>query len=311
MSESTKQEKSSKVERKVVKASSLFWGLLFVLVGGLILAENLGWTNIHWANVWSLWPMFIIAIGLSILSVRGIIWRMVVWLLVLASIVFVGLVAVGYVDFSSQIRNTSTVASINDQDIKSAVIRVKAGAGNLVVNSKDHKEMVKASLDSNIAELKQNVSYDGTVENVDLEMSTLRQGWIGGIRNNLEVSINREIPVSFEMSFGAAEADIDLREAKVTDINLKSGASSTILIVGDKEKTVDIEIDSGASSTIVRVPKNSGVRLKLEGGIIDKNLADLTEKNSDTYESSDYSTSKNTVNITAKIGVASFKIERY
>jgi len=188
---------------------------------------------------------------------------------------------------------------------------IKAGAGEISINSNDQSEIVKASLDSNIAELVQDVSHTGSVDKINLTMSTLRKGWIGGVRNNLDVVIGRSMPISFSMDFGAAKANIDLAEVKVTDINLKSGASSTILTVGDKTKNVDISIESGASSIVVRVPIDSGIKLNLDGGLIEKKLADLSEKDSNLYQSSNYLDSKNVVNITAKIGVASFTIERY
>ncbi len=311
MSEPIKQEKSSKAERRVVNVSSLFWGLLLVLIGGLVLAENLGWLIVHWGSMLSLWPILIIVAGLSILAVRGVIWRVVTWALILLGLLFIGSVAVGYVDFSSQIRSMSTVAGVDNQEVKSITLHVKAGAGEISVGSNDQVEIVKANLDSNIAELVQDVSHNGFVENINLTTSTFRQGWIGGVHNNLDVMIGRKLPVSFSMDFGAAKADVDLEEVEVTAVNLKSGASSTTLTVGDRAKNVDINIESGASSTVVRVPKDSGIKLSLDGGLIGRELADLKEIGSGVYQSSNYSDSKNIININVKLGAASFKIERY
>ncbi len=311
MSEFNKKDNKLKNNKKAWNVGSLFWGLLFVLIGGLVLAENLGWISVHWGSMLSLWPILIIVTGLSILAVRGFIWRAVVLTLILMSLLLVGSVAGGYVDFSSQTRNTSVIAGFDGKEVKSASLHIKAGAGEISVNSNDQDSIVKSRLDSNIAELVQDVSHDGSDEKINLTMSTLRQGWIGGVHNNLDVMIGRKIPISFSMDFGAAKANIDLAEVRVTNVNLKSGASSTILTVGKKAKTVDISIESGASSTVVRIPLNSGVKLNMDSGLISKELADLIETSSGVYQSSNYSDSKNIVNITAKLGVASFKIERY
>jgi len=311
MSESNKKDNKLKNNKKAWNVGSLFWGLLFVLIGGLVLAENLGWISVHWGSMLSLWPILIIVTGLSILAVRGFIWRAVVLTLILMSLLLIGSVAGGYVDFSSQTRNTSVIAGFDGKEVKSASLHIKAGAGEISVNSNDQDSIVKSRLDSNIAELVQDVLHDGSDEKINLTMSTLRQGWIGGVHNNLDVMIGRKIPISFSMNFGAAKANIDLAEVRVTNVNLKSGASSTILTVGNKAKTVDISIESGASSTVVRIPLNSGVKLNMDSGLISKELADLIETSSGVYQSSNYSDSKNIVNITAKLGVASFKIERY
>ncbi len=311
MSESNKKDNKLKNNKKSWNVGSLFWGLLLVLIGGLVLVENLGWLSVHWGSTLSLWPILIIVAGLSILAVRGVIWRVVILALILLGLLFVGSVAVGYINFSSQIRSTSTVAGVDNQEVKSIALHVKAGAGEISVSSNDQVEIIKANLDSNIAELVQDVSHNGSVENINLTMSTLRQGWFGGVRNNLDVMIGRKLPISFFMDFGAAKANVDLVGVEATTVSLKSGASSTTLTVGDKANNVDINIESGASSTVVRIPKDSGVKLILDGGLIGKELADLKEISSDVYQSSNYSDSKNIVNINVKLGAASFKIERY
>src|SRR5690606_41591191 len=51
--------------------SSIFWGLVLLLIGSLLLADNLGFLNI---NFWTLvWPVLLIAVGawLFIGALRG------------------------------------------------------------------------------------------------------------------------------------------------------------------------------------------------------------------------------------------------
>ena len=48
-----------------MRRSTIFWGSLFILLGALVLLENLDIIDI---NVWALiWPFFLIAVGLWVL----------------------------------------------------------------------------------------------------------------------------------------------------------------------------------------------------------------------------------------------------
>jgi len=50
-----------------MKTSHIFWGLLFIVFGLLVLINN--FTNIFmdWGTIWKLWPLVIVLLGLSII----------------------------------------------------------------------------------------------------------------------------------------------------------------------------------------------------------------------------------------------------
>lgn len=75
--------------------SKIFWGLLFVLIGGLVLASNFGWAEVKWFNLWRLWPLIIVAIGLSILAVHNLVWRIFTVVFAVSTLVFITWVALG------------------------------------------------------------------------------------------------------------------------------------------------------------------------------------------------------------------------
>jgi cation transport ATPase len=74
----------------------LFWGLLLIIIGALALANNFGWVNVHWSNILSLWPLIIIAAGLSMLSIDNIIWKIIATILMLLTLAACTLAALGY-----------------------------------------------------------------------------------------------------------------------------------------------------------------------------------------------------------------------
>src|SRR5512135_2983203 len=50
-----------------MKVSTLFWGILLVLIGGLFLLSNLAVLDVNWGTIWRLWPMILVFWGLSIM----------------------------------------------------------------------------------------------------------------------------------------------------------------------------------------------------------------------------------------------------
>lgn len=289
----------------------IFWGLLLVLVGGLLLADNFGLVAISWNGLWKLWPLLIVMAGLSILSVRNWVWRIISVLLVIVTLAAIAYVAVGgSADLNNSSVQETTVRQVAGE-IDEANISIKAGASVLRVDTSDQDAIADVRFESNGARLNEESSRRGTTQVVEFSMDNIDRWWFSDMRNTWDIDLTRNIPLRLDIDAGASDTVIDASLARLRSASIDAGASSIDLKVGYKEDVVDIDIDSGASSILVRIPRNSGVRLELDGGLTSKNLADLSDLGSDKYESPDYSQSAKKVVIKAKVGVASFTIERY
>lgn len=306
-----KEAKLVKKDRRDWSVGSLFWGLLLVLVGGLLLADNFDWLEVRWGNIWMLWPLLIIAAGLSMLSIRNIAWKIMTVFMTLVTIGFIAFVALGDYQGPISVKNYESNVVVENSDVKTAKVILKAGASKISVSSATQDEVVKANLESNSTKLVEKTSRDGSKQTTELVMESFRRWWFGGIKNDLNVVIGRTLPTDLTIDYGAADADIDLSQARITNVSLKTGASSTVLKLGDAENVTSVSVDSGASSITIRVPSGSGVRLNISSGLTSNNLADLENKGKGVYESPGYSSASKVVNIDAKIGVASFTVERY
>lgn len=291
--------------------NKLFWGLLLVLVGGLMLASNFGIVDVKWGNIWRLWPLIIISAGLSIMSFRSILWRILMVILVLASLGAITWVAVGDSSSLSPINSQEISVDKTSSDVKQAEIGIKAGASVLKINTADQTEIAKVRLDSNIATLSKTSVQSGDIQQTSIYMDNANDWWAGNIRNNWDIKLIRTMPLTLNIDAGASESQIDTSQAMLKEMNIKAGASSLNMKLGSVVNSTNLNVDSGASSIVIKVPSDTGVRLKIEGGLTSKHIDNLTEIVKDTFESPNYSQSKKQINITAKIGVSSFTIERY
>jgi len=293
--------------------SKIFWGLLFVLLGGLILANNFGLVDVNWVNLWRLWPLIIIATGLSILALRNLIWRIITIILIILTMGAIAWVAVGGFPVSQSTSSQEIMVQKISDKVKQAEVSVKAGASSLQIDTIDQTEIVKSKLESNIASLTETSIINGETQQVNLSMNVDKNThwWASDVTSKWSVDITRNLPLKLNVDAGASDTNIDMSQAQLRDINVKTGASSLTLKLGSREDVTVVNIDSGVSSIVLKVPAGSGVQLKLKSGLTTKHLADLSEISKDTYESSGYIQAKNKINITSKVGVSSFTIERY
>jgi hypothetical protein len=293
-----------------VRIGRYFWGLLFILLGGLLLLQNLGVLDVHLADLWRLWPLLIIGIGLSVLSLRGWLAALVVTLFTLGALAAVAFVAVG--NWSSSSPRTTDTATVQKQSaVKQANIDIDAGAGKLRLKTADSADIVQATLESNFANLRQTSTQDGDTQQVKLSLDNRERWWRGGFKNELHLSLSEQLPLRVRINAGASDIDADLEHAQLRAIDLQAGASSINLRLGDRMDNQDVTIDAGASSIRLQVPRDAGVRLRMEGGLSSKDLQDLREVSSGVFETDNFNTAQHKIFIVIKAGLSGVHLSRY
>lgn len=294
--------------------SRVFWGLLLVLLGGLLLLSNFGLIELQLSNLWQLWPLLIVGWGVSLLNIKGTWWKVVSGILLVAGLGLFTLVAIGAGPFSDDEQNTqvqSQQVEADNSEVERLDVSVKAGAGNVVIGSHEGDMPVEAVLRSDFATLDLDSQTDGNTQVVDISVDGERAWWGGNFRNDLDVQLSKELPVSLTVDTGASDFRADLSEVKLERLDVDLGASSGLMILGALVDRLDVDLKAGASSVTFRVPKDAGVSVTLDQGVSSQDLADLQEKGDGVYETEDFDRAKKQIMITADIGVASFELERY
>lgn len=299
-------------QRKGWNTSRVFWGLLLVLVGLLLLLDNFGVLEVQYESLWQLWPLLIVIWGVSLLNIKGTWWGIVSAILMLASFALLALTAVGTVPLnmeedglqSQQIERTSNAIERLD-------VNVETGAGKLFIDSRDSDVPVEAELRSDSMALNVDSRNDGSTQIVDVSTEGRRIWWFGNFRNDLDVQLTRQLPVDLRVKVGASDLDADVSEVMLERLVVDLGASSGVVKLGDRVDSMNVTVKAGASSLTIKVPKDSGVSVSLDKGVSSQALDGLQDKGNGLYETDGFESASKKITIQGDIGATSFTLERY
>jgi hypothetical protein len=267
-----------------MRKNRIFWAVILVGAGFLLLANNLG---IFYINIWRMfWPAMLIILG--------------VWILVSTT--------TGISEFEME------ESSVDLGDAESASITVKYGAGRLKMDaSADAGKVVSGTFTNGL---------DSRVRTVGSELDVVLQpprqafpdvifpgNWMTGRGLAWDCGLTKDIPLNLVFETGAAEVILDFTDLVVRDLVLKTGASSTDIKLPTGAGMTYFKVEAGAASLEIDVPEGVAARIDTESGLasisVDQNRF---PKTNGIYQSSDYETAENKVDIQIETGMASIEI---
>lgn len=300
-------------------------GLGTVIIGVVLLGNTLG--IISWGVWWTfitLWPVLIVALGISLLG-RGLqqswmraISPLLIWA-ALAYSVSASFTGVGGFQPTPLLVRPSVAGQpfaymepLNGAD--SGTLRLRGGAGEIAVRGGDN--LVDASGTTPFGTPGFSVDRSGGSANVDLTLGDSRGTVVVpgvGARTDVALSKTTVWDVTFET--GATNLNADLSEVPVRQLTLKTGASSATLKLGQVPISAigtDVSIKAGVSSIEVLVPRDAAVRIDAHNGLsatdIDRRFSGM---GAGVWQSPGYSTAGKTINITVESGISSISVRTY
>ena len=267
-----------------MKNSRIFWAVVLVGAGFLLLANNLGLLNI---NIWRLfWPSVLVLMG--------------IWFLV-------GTVS-GTSDFVME------EGSVELDGAESASVTIKYGAGRLEMDaSAEEGKLVSGSFANGL-----DASVKRTGSALDVILQPDRQAfpevlfpgnWVGGKGLHWDFGLSKGIPLDLVFETGASDTRLDLSELLVKNLVLKTGASSTEVRLPQSAGTTYVKVEAGAASLVITVPEGVAARVDSESGLasisVDQNRF---PKVNGLYQSADFEAAENRVDIRLESGMASIEI---
>jgi len=122
--------------------------------------------------------------------------------------------------------------------------------------------------------------------------------------------LTQEVPVNLTVEAGASQLDIDLKDVLASHLELKTGASNSNVTMPTRGASI-LDVEAGAASINIRVPENIPARIRAEHGVSSINVDTNRFPRSDSgfYQSPNFDTSADRVEINIKAGVGSISVK--
>lgn len=296
-------------------------GIILIVIGLIALMVTFFDVDIVWSELAKLWPVFIIIFGISILPFNKLLKSVLVIICILISFLLYCNGVKEENDFTWD--DARSDVAINEDvdvqefsepfrtDIVEADVEINYGAGNLFLGT-PVRELVKATNASNYIIQDFSVVYEG--DKADIVFDVERSISVSGnepARNNFNLSLNEKPVYDFEINFGASDMNFDLCDYKVANLEVNGGACNINVKLGDLHEFTDVSINTGVSDIKIGIPETTGCRVECESVLSSKSFEGLVRKSSGVYETSNYSSAQNIVNIEFAGAISDFEIYRY
>ncbi len=321
-----------------MKFRNVFWGLSLIIIGGLLIARNLGFVDFDWLNILRLWPLIFILWGLSVLPVRETIKVGVLvillggatWFVLESPRVYSPWDVFSNFDYSNDsyergeqagehageatadfIKNQRRITIPYADTIQNARLEMDAAAGKFIINDTCSDLLTFLQRGTYGSHYKYFIKRNN--HNVNIAFSEKDEHIIFRNNNHKEITIAlNPVPLwDIDLNAGASSVNYDLSKFKVRKVSLDGGAGSFKITLGDKYPDVKVDIEAGASSLTLRVPENTGCDLDITAVLSGKHLPGFQKVSNGHYQTENYDKAKNKIHLNVDAAVSSFRIIRY
>ncbi len=198
-----------------------------------------------------------------------------------------------------------------DNGIEEARLKLGGGAAEFHLSESNDK-LFEARTLLKFGNYKLSDEKKGNLHEIDFEMKNNKKSFKFGDNDNNEVflKLNKKPVWDIEMGIGAGDLDFDLSGYKVKKLEIKTGAASVDVKLGDQMENTDVKIESGVASVEIGVPKGVGCQIDMDGALNSKDFDGFQKKN-DKYETENFNSAGKKIFIRVSSGLSSVKVNRY
>jgi hypothetical protein len=310
-----------------VNRGLLFWGLALVTAGAIALASSQGWIESGLlVGLWRLWPVVLIAIGLSIVLSRTPL--AIIGTLIAALVVGVAggaLLAAGPGTVACGDGPSTTETSGGEFTVPEATVDLDLNCGDLRVALTDGAgwQAVTGVNDDDPPQLNaMEGSLDIRSNGGSVPFRRERQDWGITLGRDVAYEISASLnaaDATFDLgggSFGrigldpnAGSVDLDLTGAEVADLRVSLNAGS-LSVTADTETDIGGVINVNAGSVNLCVPDGTALRIGVDSSVAfahDLDESGLVQTD-DTYTSDGFESADNRIELRLEGNAASFDL---
>lgn len=263
-----------------MRNSSLTWGAILLLLGGLMLADAMGIRLPNGATPMSFfWPLALILFGGWM--ILGVIMRR---------------------------QPESEQASVDLQGATEATVRLSHGAGELRITS--GASMGTLASGTFVGGLEQKSRLNGSSLEVRMSPPSQTFPMFGNFeRLDWDVRFNPDVPLALTLQTGADKSEVDLRNLNVTSLKVETGASQTNITLPARGR-LRADFNLGAASLRLTVPEGVSARIRVSQGVSDVKVDQARfPRSGDVYQSPDFETAANAVEMQIDAGAAEIRVQ--
>lgn len=234
-----------------------------------------------------LWPLVLVVIGVSVIFRRSALIRAVVWLAFLAVVVSYGHF---FIERDQPGKNFAAGGDVRKIErlakTDRAELRIALGGTKIVLDSgvSDTGSLLEDSLqDEKGTDLSSELVENDTKARIAFEKKKYNFSDLKTGNNGLNsFHLNRDVVWDIRVDTGAMDGSFDLSSLRVENMEFNMGAANARLIMGSYN--TKLKINAGASKIDVSLPRDTGMKVRIDGGMNSDNLReDGWEKRDDGW----------------------------
>jgi hypothetical protein len=260
-------------------SNRLFWGVAFVLLGIVLILNNLGLFG--GLNIWEIiGPAFLIALG--------------IWVLVRPYLRM----------------NTAQAVSVPLEMAARGAVKIEHGAGRLNIRSGTAPGVLVEGTCGGGAEVNARRREDRLEVRLSLPGGSIPVFGVGPNGLDWDLGLSSEVPLSLEVNCGASENHLDLSGLRLNELKYSTGASSSVVTMPAAAGMTHAVMSSGAASVEVRVPEGVAARIRSHGGLATTSVDSTRFPHREGfYQSDDYDSAANKLDLDVETGLGSVNIK--
>jgi hypothetical protein len=320
------REPSENTNKSRRRPPSLFWPLVLIGAGVILLLQNLGylpWQS--WNILWRLWPLLLVAIGIDLLIGRRSIVGAIISTLLILLLIGGAVAVVFFAQNIPELADWAHPVELRTEHVEHPL----AGAerASVHIDWTSAPGYLSALRDSpNLIE--GDVAYRGQLifdvnvrgDRADVNLDSHYSGpWFEPFEfgeradERWDVRLSPNVSLDLALDTGSGPCDFDLTSLQIGDLFLDGGSGSIDLVL-PSTSTFEARVEGGSGLITIILPESVGARVVLDSGSgsfrPDERFRLVEGERSDdgVWETDDFRTAEHTILLDMDQGAGSIRI---
>ncbi len=272
--------------RRGVENDKVGFGMTLILIGivWLLFKFNILSFSLFGA-ISDLWPLLLVVAGVNMIFYNHRTVSFVMWILFLGVLIWYGQFGGGgRSDFvahitgdQTEVHDTNwevyqeTAGEIDLKEAEEGSLSIDLGFGNVYVDASDSSS-VTYTVPDDYTDIYSRLGGKSASIEFDQESKNFFD-WVDKENSDYKFHLPENVEWDIDINTGAIDANIDLEDLDVRNLDIDCGAGDIDITFGKKAALVYTEIDCGATEITLNVPHEAGIEVNFDGLVDEENFS--------------------------------------